>query len=979
VNTATGNFWHTFDDLDVAGRGPGLQLSRTYNSLDAAHLGWFGYGWSSSYEVSLTVTGSTAVARRENGSQTTFTQTSPGTWDAPARAGSTLRSNADGTWTLTCHGTRIYTFESTTASTHRLTAIADPNGYTTTVSYSSSTEVDIRDNSQRLLTLTVNGSGRVTAATDPATPARTVSYSYTGDDLTDVIDAAGGDTRFTYDNHLLRTMLDPNQTLLPTAQQHPVANVYDTQGRVTMQTDYAGADRVTHFDYTAVPGSTVVTDPSGNTDMYTYTSGVLSALTRGYGTASAQTWVFQVDPVTGATAVATDPNGHQWRATYDFNGNQLSSTDPLGHTATTTYNAFNEPVVVTDPTGVQTTYGYDNNGTGPNVVSKTVAHGSLSAVSTYRYGENGADPHDLTSMSDPDHTYVDATSPEWKYTYDGYGDRTSVTDPVGNKTRSCFNSIGWPTAVISPVGSAAPNSINCLSSGIADHTAPFTTYDAQYTPFGDLASVIDPDGHTLQRSYDADRNVVQSTDGNGNATRYLYDTADQLVESDPAYVSPSNHGPAQLTGYWPDGTVQSQTDGAGNVTSYTYTPLGQLQSVTTPPTAANATGGTTVYSYDPAGNQVTKQDPGGSCAAQTGCTTSYYDADNRVTGVDYSDPATPDIKGSTGFTNGVTYDNLGRRLTLTQTNGVDSSWSYDDLGRLETSDDGTGAVTYDHDLRGNTTTIIYPGNKYVWRHFDDAGRLDYVIDPNLKITTFGYDANSNMDQTNFYTDQPSPAAGQVDSYGFDNADRLSRATLSMTGTTWLNESYSRDGVGQPTYMDYAGSSLAGGHATFGYNALNQLTTGASAPWSYDPAGNLTKVLGVNQAFDPADQLCYSSPTTAADSDCADSSPTSPGDATVYSYDSRGNRTGIDQAVGLPSTFGYDQADRLTAAQVPTLTKAQGQYTPVPSVRVLDTVAASHTSNCYAAGGTCTQIPAGGTLVVGLARAVCPQPGWGRRR
>ena len=54
VNCATGNFWHTFTDLTVPGRGPALDFNRTYNSQDAGTDGPFGPGWTSSYTMSLT-------------------------------------------------------------------------------------------------------------------------------------------------------------------------------------------------------------------------------------------------------------------------------------------------------------------------------------------------------------------------------------------------------------------------------------------------------------------------------------------------------------------------------------------------------------------------------------------------------------------------------------------------------------------------------------------------------------------------------------------------------------------------------------------------------------------------------------------------------------------------------------------------------------------------------------------------------------
>ncbi len=55
VNCASGDFWHTFTDFDIPGRGIPLDLSRTFNSLAANSEGIFGYGWSSSYDSHLTV------------------------------------------------------------------------------------------------------------------------------------------------------------------------------------------------------------------------------------------------------------------------------------------------------------------------------------------------------------------------------------------------------------------------------------------------------------------------------------------------------------------------------------------------------------------------------------------------------------------------------------------------------------------------------------------------------------------------------------------------------------------------------------------------------------------------------------------------------------------------------------------------------------------------------------------------------------
>ncbi len=54
INCATGNFWHSFDDLAVPGRGVTLDVRRTYNSIEAAQDSPFGFGWSSSYAANMT-------------------------------------------------------------------------------------------------------------------------------------------------------------------------------------------------------------------------------------------------------------------------------------------------------------------------------------------------------------------------------------------------------------------------------------------------------------------------------------------------------------------------------------------------------------------------------------------------------------------------------------------------------------------------------------------------------------------------------------------------------------------------------------------------------------------------------------------------------------------------------------------------------------------------------------------------------------
>jgi hypothetical protein len=55
VNPRNGDFYISYEDASLSGQGHEIELTRTYNSK-STKIGWFGYGWGSPFETSLTVT-----------------------------------------------------------------------------------------------------------------------------------------------------------------------------------------------------------------------------------------------------------------------------------------------------------------------------------------------------------------------------------------------------------------------------------------------------------------------------------------------------------------------------------------------------------------------------------------------------------------------------------------------------------------------------------------------------------------------------------------------------------------------------------------------------------------------------------------------------------------------------------------------------------------------------------------------------------
>jgi RHS repeat-associated protein len=430
VNCASGDFTETATDESVPGRGPELDLTRTYNSLEASTEGIFGYGWTSSYEMNLVTNEDSSVTiTAADGSQVTA-EPDDDTYVMPSWSDSTLVHNEDETWTYVRDNTETCTFN----SSGELTAVTDLNGYSETLSYTSGKLTTVTDASGRTLTFSYGDNGLVSEITDPASQHTTYGYD-DSDDLTSVTDRMDRVTSYTYgdDDHLLLTVKRPNAQSGGPDAGDVLTNTYNDSDQVLTQTDPAGLE--TTFSYSGDNfsddgGTTTITDPHGNVEVESYVDGELRSETNGYGTSAAEAWVYSYDGATLGETSATDPNGNTTISTYDSDGNLLTSIDSFGNTTTYTYNSLDEPLTVTDPMGVETEYTYDDSG---NVLTKEVigAGGSPTRTTTYSYDDEHAG--DVTSATDPDGDVTD-------YTYDSYGDVATTTTNPGESTISYVQS-----------------------------------------------------------------------------------------------------------------------------------------------------------------------------------------------------------------------------------------------------------------------------------------------------------------------------------------------------------------------------------------------------------------------------------------------------------------------------------------------------------------------------------------------------------
>jgi RHS repeat-associated protein len=794
VNCATGNQFEQQTDLAVGGHGPGLALSRTYDSQAAAAAtspGVFGYGWSATYSDHLVIDSQAALAvvYQADGSSVPFT-IAAGAFTAPSWAQSRLAGNANGTYSYTLPDQATFVF----AANGRLQSESDRNANAVTLAYNSLGQLaSATDGAGRAITFVYDASGRIDEATDPT--GENVSYTYDANgNLSSVASSALPNLvwQFAYDSsHELISETDANG--------HTTTTVYDTLRRVTAQTD--PMYRTTRFSYvphTDGDTETQITQPGGDVTDEIFQNYEPIQVTHAYGTSLAATQTTAYNAA-GAPLSSTDGDGHVTSYAYDAAGNRTSVTDSAGRTTRLTYDGARDVTSQTTPMGETTTITRDSRGNVTSVARP--APGGQTQTTSYAYDANG----DQTSMIDPDaHT--------WTYAYDSAGDQTSATTPTGDQTTTGYDADSRAISVTAARGNAS-------GASAASYTTTITR-----NGLGQATQVTDPLGNQTSDAYDAVGNKTSQTDARGATTTTTYSADDEPV----AVIRPD--GSTQQTGYDLDGQVVSQTNGTGHATTYTRNALEQITRTTDP------LGRSTVATYDSAGNLSSTTDAMGRATSYT------YDPVKQLTGISYPDTSTPSAT--------YTYDANRERTSMTDGTGT-TSYTYDQLGRLTQTTDGAGNTTsYQYDLDGNQTQITYPNSHNVTDAYNNAGELTSTADWLGNTISYGYDPDGNPTTTTFPT-----GTAEVDTTTFDNADQPASVSDTTGATVLASQTYTRDPAGHVTAAAQTFNAGATANLSFSYNSLNRLAAATTGTYAYDQAGDPTTQAGVSgYAYNTASQL-----------------------------------------------------------------------------------------------------------------------------
>ncbi|RZB19448.1 DNRLRE domain-containing protein [Streptomyces sp. F001] len=359
-------------------------------------------------------------------------------------------------------------------------------------------------------------------------------------------DAAGNDSQFAYD-------VRGNVTEVVNAKGAKVTQAYDTFGRPLEKKEPV---KQADGDFIVTPAP--VYDANDNITKVTAPNGAVSSTVYDDADQAVET----VDP----GDEASDP-GRKTTTAYDKVGNVVKVTGPQGNltpeegdfTATTVYDAAYQPVEMVDAEGNKATVSYDNVG---NVVK--IVDPRKNATE---------DPDDYTTRYEYDLNHrtkrtIDALEWATSVRYDKDGLQIAQTDAEGNESLATYDERGALVESRVPVKEDASGNVTS-----------YRTTKYEYDQVGNRTKTITP------------RGVETTDDATDFTSETVYDELNRVKEERSAFDKDDS------TYATPDSVF------------YHYDSVGNLQSVSAPPSDGQTVRNVTEYTYYDNGWTETSKDP----------------------------------------------------------------------------------------------------------------------------------------------------------------------------------------------------------------------------------------------------------------------------------------------------------------------------------------------------------------------------------
>ena len=904
INSATGNFYYTKDDIIIGGRYP-LVFKRFYNAVGGQDGGMLGSNWTHNFNIRLYDNGEQVHIVFDDGHVETYTRRVEGFYSPPLDRTNVLTLPEDGSKGFVLHFQSLqqYCFD----ENGHLFMIYDENGNDTALEYDGDMLTKV-SNTCGALSFSYNENSLLSCVTDHT--GRKVDFEYTDGNLIKVTHPSGAILRYEYGKDgLISKVIDP----LGIATVH---NEYDQEGRTVVQHMPDGG--VARLEYDDKKLTTSITEQNGNRVVY--------FRDKYYRTVKAVYDDFEENYLYDAKNMRTghtDRNNNTWWYEFDIYGNTTKTTDPLGNTVIANYNIFNKITKLVLQNGGEMLFTYDEHGNQTSSIDpvgritrcKTDDHGRMYALVLPDSAEYEMEFDERGNVI----TLVDGMGAKTLYEYNNLNQVIKATDGKGTSTLFEYNSSGDVAKVSDAMGNSQTYLYNLAGRVICatDFNGGSTEYE--YDAIGNLINIINPCGISTKSTFDVMQNTTSITDHNGNTIYYEYDQYRRITKVI------DEEGNATQYEYDNNGNMTAATDPMGRRTEIVYDELNRHRKIIAP-------GGATVtLTYDKGGNLTYTTDPIGNI------TEFEYDLAGQMTKL--IDPM--------GNVTQFTYTSLGQRESITNANGERMIFSYYPGGRLKSSRLPTGETEiFEYDQNGNISKVTDTAGGITILEYDCLNRVIKSTNAIGMSKKFAYDAMGNITQ---FTDENgnmteykySPigdivevvdATGHSTKYNYDNMSRLTKteqACIINDPNVGLNNhhdylitTYERNKKGDIVAI----TSPMGDIVKYDYDKLGRMIRhidedGFETLYSYNLVGTLAKVgyadgKTVEFSYDALRRLTEMRDwlgTTSIEMDALGriiQTTDHEGNEVAYAWDKLGQREKITYPDGRKVSYEYDASGRL---------------------------------------------------------------------
>ncbi|AJT65037.1 hypothetical protein T261_3367 [Streptomyces lydicus] len=560
---------------------------------------------------------------------------------------------------------------------------------------------------------------------------------------------------------------------------------------------------------------------------------------------------------------------------HDEAGNLTTVTNSTGAVTRFEYDTEHRMTAWVDSNNSRYEYSYDDR---HRCTAQSGAEGHLS--NRFIYGEPDPETGNRTT------TLTNGEGFPTRYLINDRLQVIAVTDPLGNTTRTTYDTHDRPVQTTDPLGAMTHLTYDEDGHLVSVVRPDGSTGTVTYTDLGLPAQVTGPDGQTVRQEYDAKGNRMTVTDSAGRTTHFTYDGHGHLTSvTDPL-------GNTTRIECDEAGLPLTVTDRVGAVTTFHRDAFGRTTSVTDP------LGNTTHFRWTPEGHLAMRIQPDGTQESWTfdgeGNCTSHTDLLGQVTTFEYDNwdqlkaRTGPDgarhefihdtelklmkVTNPQGLTWRYEYDEAGRLISETDFDSRTQTYTYDAADRLTSRTTPLGdTIRFTHDVLGRTITKDVNG-ELTTSTYDDAGRLVNISGRDSELTYTWNEFDQVVTET---------VNGHTTTFDYDALGRrISRTTPTGAVSTWTF-----DAAGQRTGLDASGHSVAFTYDTLGQE-LSRAVGDITFAHSYDALGRLT------------DQHITSAAETLQHR--------------AYTYRADGYLTGMDDHLNGSRRFELDNAGRVTS-------------------------------------------------------------------